>query len=233
MKIPYSSPCSSPDPIRNDDSGYLSDGLLHTFSEAPPAHTKSQQPATLRRKNVKRRLFDLDPVDLNENQLSPGKRSKVDEKFIIELEVQRLVAMQQNLKKAKLRGKLRSPGSPKDSCSFKPIRPKIELIDKRLHTTFKHLYEAKQHGELLELCCAIFPMLCNIPRKWDDESHAEIASRPLKTTSAFIHIVVRENIAALSWTRSQISLQIKRLESLKPAAELEETFKILHNHLLH
>ena len=48
MKIPFSSPCSSPDPIRNDDSGYLSDGLLHTFSEAPPAPKKVQGGSVIR-----------------------------------------------------------------------------------------------------------------------------------------------------------------------------------------
>ena len=84
--------------------------------------------AKCRRPTVKRRLFDLDALDLNQNQLSPGKRQKVDETFLIEKEVAHLVRLKENLKNEKLRGKLRSPGSPKDPTAFRRMRPKIDVI---------------------------------------------------------------------------------------------------------
>ena len=74
---------------------------------------------------MKRRLF-VDPKE-ETAEISP-KKSRVDPVVRIEEEILKIRKMKDDIQKRKLHGKRRSAGSPRDKTSFRPLRPKIELL---------------------------------------------------------------------------------------------------------
>jgi len=229
----------SPVTVRNEDSGYLSD---HDVSRNTPfgsnitvADPDVNCPSKRRHSKlhsscpgVKRRLFECDLRNNNDpSVIEESKRLKIDdEEMSIEAEITHLTQLKAAIDAAKLRGKNRSPGSPRDTVSFRALRPKIHSLNKRLQLTLTLLYNNGRAGDCLELCCAIWSLIKRIPTNWEDDGHSEFALIPTKTTATFIHLVIRDKMK--NWSPKEIDHQLKRLNLLdNSGGQLSQTQSLL------
>jgi len=195
----------------NDDSGYLSDGIVTPQKKKPTIKLRIE-----RKNKLKRRLFSVPeedsdcaqfpcstpakilktevlPVPIKENHVE----EKIEEKPENELQKERTLV--DDLESITILFKKLTEAQKKNNnfnrlCDF-PAKSPVKFSQLRLllvqfnlqiMSILDRMMNKKQYGSALEFCLASWILAVKIPREWNDEIMEDIACAPIDSIVDFL-----------------------------------------------